>query len=152
MKIRIENSQNKFKIERNKIRSTVSRIFKILNFADREISISFTDDAGIKKLNKQYLGRNKATNVLSFSLREGEFGYINPLIMGDIVISLDTAQKDARKSRLTFEQEVDFLLIHGILHLSGYNHENTSAEEAAKMEKKEKEIFNQIYCRKKVLI
>lgn len=152
MKIRIENNQNKFRIENNKIRGTVSRIFRLLDCADSEISISFTDDEGIKELNKQYLGRDKATNVLSFSLREGEYGDINPLLLGDIVISVDTAQKDALKGRLTFEQEIDFLLIHGILHLSGYNHENTSAEEAAEMERKEKEIFNKIYCRKKILI
>lgn len=152
MKVRIENNQNKFRIEKNKIRGTVTRIFRLLDRADSEISISFTDDKGIKELNMQYLGRNKATNVLSFSLREGEYGDINPLLLGDIVISVDTAQKDALKGRLTFEQEIDFLLIHGILHLLGYNHENTSAEKAAEMERKEKELFNKIYCRSKISI
>ena len=53
---------------------------------------------------------------------------------------------------LTFEQEIDFLLIHGILHLLGFNHENTSKEEANEMRKKEKELFNKINCRNKVSI
>jgi probable rRNA maturation factor len=152
MKIQIENRQTKVKIERKNIRSTVLKIFKILDCADKELSISFTDDENIKQLNKQYLGKNKPTNVLSFSLQEGYFGNINPQIMGDIIISVETAQKDAIKGKLSVEQEIDFLLIHGILHLSGYNHENTSKNEAKKMKQKEKEIFNKIYCRKKALI
>ena len=152
MKIQIENRQSKFKIERRKIRGTVSRILKILDYADKEISIVFTDDESIKILNQQYLGKNKTTNVISFSLREGKYGDINPQILGDVVISLDTAQKDALKSNLTFEEEVDFLLIHGILHLLGYNHENTSRDETIKMKQKEKELFNKINYRNKKLI
>jgi len=137
MKILIENRQTAIKIERRRIRGTVSRILKILNCAGKEISISFTDDEKIKKLNKQYLGRNKPTNVLSFSLQEGEYGNINPQTLGDVVISVETAQKDAVNGKLTFEQEIDFLIIHGILHLLGYNHENTTAEETKKMKQKE---------------
>ena len=152
MKIQIENIQTKIKIERRKIRGTVLKILNILNCADKEISISFTDDENIKQLNKQYLGKNKATNVLSFSLQEGEYGNINPQILGDIIISVETAQKDAVKGKLTIEQEIDFLLIHGILHLLGYNHENTIREETNKMRQKEKELFNKINCGNKILI
>jgi probable rRNA maturation factor len=152
MKILIENRQTAIKIERRRIRGTVSRILKILNCAGKEISISFTDDEKIKKLNKQYLGRNKPTNVLSFSLQEGEYGNINPQTLGDVVISVETAQKDAVNGKLTFEQEIDFLIIHGILHLLGYNHENTTAEETKKMKQKEKELFNKINGSNKILI
>jgi probable rRNA maturation factor len=152
MKIQIENRQTGIKIDRRKIRGTVSKIFKILNCEEKEISISFTDDENIKKLNQQYLGRDKATNVLSFSLQEGEYGNINPQILGDVVISVETAQKDAAQGKLTFEQEIDFLVIHGILHLLGYNHENTTAEETQKMMRKEKELFNKINCNNKILI
>jgi probable rRNA maturation factor len=152
MKIQIENRQTKFKIERKNIRNTVLNIFKILDFPDKEISIFLTDDENIKQLNKQYLGKNKATNVLSFSMKEGEYGNINPEIMGDIIISVETAQKDAVKGKLTVRQEIDFLLIHGILHLSGYNHENTSKEEAARMKHKEIELFNKLHGRHKTII
>lgn len=152
MKIRIENNQTKFKIERRKVRGTVSRIFKILDCADKEISIIFTNDESIKKLNNQYLGKNKATNVLSFSLLEGEHGDINPQIMGDIVISVDTAREDAKRGNLTFEQEIDFLLIHGILHLAGFNHENTSQAKADEMWRKERDLFNKINRCNKVSI
>lgn len=152
MKIQIENRQSLFKINRTKIRRTVLNIFKILDMSDKEISICFTDDEYIQFLNKQYLGRNKATNVLSFSMMEGDFGNINPKMIGDIVISLETARRDAVKGNLTLDEEVDYLLIHGILHLSGYNHENTSREEAIRMKNKEKELFNNIHCRNAILI
>ena len=62
------------------------------------------------------------------------------------------AQKDAQKGNLSFEQEIDFLLIHGILHLLGFNHENSSKEEANEMRKKEKELFNKINYRNKKLM
>jgi probable rRNA maturation factor len=144
MKLQIRNNQNKIKIDKRKIRGTVLKILKILNFEDKEISLSFVDDENIKQLNKQYLGKDKATNVISFSLREGEYSNINPQILGDIIVSVETAQRDALYGKLTIAQEVDFLIIHGILHLLGYNHESTTKKEKNKMRQKEKELFNAI--------
>jgi len=142
MNLQIQNNQNKIKINRRKIRAAILKILKILECADKEISINFVDDTKIKQLNKQYLGKDKATNVLSFSLRENEYGNINPQVLGDIIISVETAQKDAVYGNLTVEQEIDFLIIHGLLHLLGYDHENTTKKETSKMRKKEKELFN----------
>ena len=144
MKLQIENSQNKIKIDKRKIRSTVLKVLKILDSPDKEISISFVDDKNIKQLNKQYLGKDKSTNVLSFSLQEGEQGDINPQILGDIIVSVETAKRDALYGKLTIAQEIDFLIIHGILHLLGYNHENTTKKETNKMQQKEKDLFNAI--------
>jgi probable rRNA maturation factor len=144
MKLQIKNSQNKSKIDKRNIRSTVLKILKTLDCADKEISLSFVDNENIKQLNKQYLGKDQATNVLSFSLQEGEYGDINPQILGDIIISVETAQRDALYGKLTIAQEIDFLIIHGILHLLGYNHENTTKKETKKMQQKEKELFNAI--------
>lgn len=145
MKLQIENNQNKIKIDKRRIRSTVLRIMRILDCADKEISLSFIDDEKIKKLNEEYLGKSKPTNVISFPLQEGEYSDINPNIMGDIVISTETAQRDALRGNLTLSQEIDFLIIHGILHLLGYNHENTTSEETNKMRKKEKDLFKVLY-------
>ncbi len=141
MKIRIDNNQTKIKIDKRKIRRTTVLLLKHLNCADKEISLSFVDDQTIQELNKKYLHKDKPTNVLSFSLQEGEFSNINPYILGDIVISVATAKEDASKSALSFEQEINFLILHGLLHLLGYNHENTTKEETKKMQKKEKELF-----------
>lgn len=142
MNLQIKNNQNKIKIDRRKIRGTVRKMTKILDCADKEISLCFVDDEKIKQLNKQYLCKDKATNVLSFSLREDEYGDVNPQILGDIVISVETAKRDALESGLTLAQEIDFLLIHGLLHLLGYNHQNTTKKETNIMRQKEKEIFN----------
>jgi probable rRNA maturation factor len=142
MNLHIQNNQRKIKIDRRKIRSTIFKILKILDCADKEISLSFVDDEKIKQLNKQYLGKDKATNVLSFSLQEDQYGNINPQILGDIVISVETAQKDAIQGNLTIAQEIDFLIIHGLLHLLGYNHENTTKKETNIMRQKEKKLFN----------
>ena len=152
MKLQIRNSQNKINIDKRRIRSTVLKIMKMLDCADKELSISLVDDDYIQELNKHYLGRDKTTNVISFSIREGEYGNINPQLLGDVIISVDTAMKDADKGKLSIDQEIDFLMIHGILHLLGYNHENTTKEETKKMRQKEKELFNEINFRNKVLI
>jgi len=141
MNIQIENKQNKIKIQRCKIRSNVRTLLNIMDCADKELSISFVDDKTIKKLNKNYLQRDNFTNVLSFSLQEGKFGNINPNILGDIVISAETAQRDAAVGNLSLSEEIYFLIIHGLLHLLGFNHENTTKAQTNKMRIKEKELF-----------
>ena len=141
MKIQIENNQTIIKIQRRKIRSTVLKLLKIMDCANKELSISFVDDNTIKQLNNHYLQRDHSTNVLSFSLQEGEYGNINPNILGDIVISAETAQRDAITSDLSLSEEIDFLIIHGLLHLLGFNHENTTKAQTTKMQIKERELF-----------
>ena len=141
MNIQIENKQTKIKIQRCKIRSTARTLLNIMDCADKELSISFVDDKTIKELNKNYLQRDNSTNVLSFSLQEGKFGHINPNILGDIVISAETAQRDAAIGNLSLSEEIYFLIIHGLLHLLGFNHENTTKAQTTKMRIKEKELF-----------
>lgn len=80
-------------------------------------------DERIQELNRDYLGREKATNVISFSQTEGEFGGVEPGMLGDVVISTDTAARQAEKSGNLVEEETAYLLIHGVLHLLGYDHE-----------------------------
>jgi len=125
------------------LRKILDRILKHLNLEDGEISLLFVDDEGIKKINYQYLNRNYPTNVIAFSMREGEFGDINPHILGDVVISVETALRDAEKENIRFEDELDYLMIHGILHLLGYNH-GKSEIESRRMKEKENEIFFQV--------
>ena len=141
MKIQIENKQTKIKIQRRKISSTVLKLLKIMDCANKELSISFVDDNTIKQLNNHYLQRDHSTNVLSFSLQEGEYGNVNPNILGDIVVSTETAQRDAAKGDLSLSEEIDFLIIHGLLHLLGFNHKNTTKAQTTKMQMKERELF-----------
>jgi len=141
MKIQIENQQKRIKINKRKIRSQVTRLLTLLCCTNMEISITFVDDEAIQCINKQYLSKDRPTNVISFPLQEGEFSGINPDMLGDIVISVETASRDAYKGNLSFDEEILFLIIHGLLHLRGYNHENASKADAMKMKKKEKELF-----------
>jgi probable rRNA maturation factor len=73
-------------------------------------------------------------------MSEGEFGNVNPSILGDIIISAETAKRDSESHNIPFDDEIDFLLIHGMLHLLGYDHETTDSD-AEIMKAKEKELF-----------
>lgn len=101
------------------------------------MSISFVTDSFIRKLNKTYRKKDKATDVLSFPMNtEG--------LLGDIVISLQRASIQAKSFRVTFHEEVCRLLIHGFLHLLGFDHENVSKKEAEKMRRTEKKILTKV--------
>jgi probable rRNA maturation factor len=106
-----------------------------------ELSILLVDDEGIRVINRDYLHKDRPTNVISFAMREGEGSQIQPNLLGDVVLSTETAARDAAEAGLSFESELYFLLLHGILHLLGYDHERGTTEEAARMESKEREVF-----------
>jgi len=141
MKIQIGNQQKRIKIDKRKIRVKVTKLLRLLDCGNKEISITFVDDETIQRINQQYLSKDRPTNVISFSLQEGEFGNINPEMLGDVIISVDTARQDAEKDYFSFDEEILFLIIHGLLHLLGYNHENTSKVNILRMAQKEKELF-----------
>jgi len=106
-----------------------------------EVSIVLVDDEEITRLNRQYFLRNRPTNVISFPMAAGNPDAINPHLLGDVVISADTAEREARAAGGKTGEEILFLLIHGILHLGGYDHESSPAERR-KMEAKERELFS----------
>lgn len=99
------------------------------------------DDPGIQEINRDYLGKDRPTNVISFAMQEGDGEGIQPDLLGDVVISADTAARDATEAETSFESELYFLLLHGILHLLGYDHERGTKEDAFIMEKREQEVF-----------
>jgi len=100
-----------------------------LGLSRAELSITFVTDEEIKALNQQYRRKDAPTNVLSFCMREGKGREIHPELLGDIVISLETAAREAKECRFTLEKMVDFYLIHGLLHLLGYHHDHPQHEE-----------------------
>jgi len=106
-----------------------------LGSPEAELSILFVDDAGITEMNRQYLNRTGPTNVISFPMREGAFAEVSPELLGDVVISIDTAARESAAAQMTLETRVDELLVHGILHLFGYDHEKNSADARVMAEK-----------------
>lgn len=110
---------------------------------EAELSVLLTDDAGIAELNETYLGRKGPTNVIAFPMREGDHADISPNLLGDVVISLDTAQREAGALETDFSERFKELLIHGILHLFGFDHE-TDEEEAKIMEERTEALLSSL--------
>lgn len=129
------------KLDLRSIRRSLKRLMKELRCEEGDLSLLLVDDDQIREINRTYLKRDRSTNVISFAMTEGEFGAVNPRLLGDIVISVETASRDAATGCLDLMDEVEFLLIHGLLHLLGYEHENAAASESRKMKARERELF-----------
>ena len=142
MKIAIENRQSRHQIRKRPLRSVARKILSVSGCPDAQLSILIVDDVMIQEINRDYLNKDRPTNVISFAMQEGEGGGVQPDLLGDVVISAETAARDAAEAQTSFESELYFLLLHGILHLLGYDHERGSQAEAKRMEAREREIFS----------
>ncbi|MFZ2950050.1 MAG: rRNA maturation RNase YbeY [Desulfuromonadaceae bacterium] len=118
------------------------RILSALGCPDgTELSVSVVGDRSIRIINREYLAKDRPTNVISFSLQEGECVGGDPHALGDVIISADTAAREAEEGGMAFFERLSFLLLHGILHLCGYDHERSGEAEAQKMQQKEQQLF-----------
>lgn len=97
-------------------------MLEALGLPDAELSILLCDDATIRALNRQYRNKNRPTDVLAFPMHEGPGPQPTPGLLGDVVISLPTASRQAAERDRAIVHEVTFLLAHGLLHLLGYDH------------------------------
>ncbi|MBW1614356.1 MAG: rRNA maturation RNase YbeY [Deltaproteobacteria bacterium] len=120
----------------------LKRILKDLECHNAELSILITDDKHMAELNSRFLKRNGPTNVLAFPVKDDNPDEPETSMLGDIVISLDAAMRDAIKAGESLTKMIDRLLIHGLLHLLGYNHERS--EEALKMEEETERLLTLI--------
>ena len=100
-----------------------------MGYTESELSILIVDDTEMTGINRQYRQIDHTTDVLSFPMQEGEFGGIAPEMLGDIVISAETAEMMSRERGTALEAVLDLLLVHGILHLVGLDHEAGPVEE-----------------------
>ena len=140
MEVLVHNRQKRQRVSPEEVRRTAEKILSGLGCHDKELSILLVDDDEIRQLNRQYLSRDHPTNVLSFAMGEGEDKDLHPYLLGDVVISTETAQRETVQRDITLREEMARLLVHGILHLLGYEHERVP-NEAAKMQAKESEIL-----------
>ncbi len=140
-----------------KTKESVKNAINAEGIEDAEFCIAFTDDEGIRKLNAEYRDIDKATDVLSFPANmllkpisehteeDGlvlECGDDGAVSLGDIAISLDTAERQAKEYGNTLEEEIAFLAVHGILHLMGYDH--IEEEDELKMRQKQREALGRV--------
>lgn len=125
------------------VRGAVSRTLETIGgLADAEVSVVLADDAAVHALNREYRGVDRPTDVLSFSQREGEGADPNDPILGDIVISLDRVAAQAADYGHSFDRELGFLTVHGVLHLLGWDHQQPDEEQ--RMMAKTEEILGGI--------
>jgi|ETNmetMinimDraft_2_1059921.scaffolds.fasta_scaffold45971_2 probable rRNA maturation factor len=128
-------------IDENAIKQLVEKVLQGENKQEIELSIAFIGQGRMRKLNKKYRGKNRVTDVLSFSGQKiGKQKFVTPLEktegLGEIVICLRELKKTSQREATSFEKELFFCLIHGVLHLLGYDHEKDE-ESKQKMEKKQ---------------
>lgn len=149
MQIEISNQQNKLPVSEK----MEARITEVLEEAARahevgemaEVSLMFTDDETIHEMNREYRGIDRPTDVLSFALEEGEeeiFGGPEENLLGDIIISVETAVRQAEEYGHSVEREMSFLALHGMLHLLGYDH--MEEDERQEMRAQEKAILDSL--------
>ena len=143
MEILIKNQQKIIKLNQGKTKGIIKKVLQHLKVDEKtEISVLFTDDKFIRSLNNKYRGIDKPTDVLSFNLQEGAFKtpeVESDKLLGDIIISVETAQRQADALNHSMEKELTVLLIHGLLHLTGYDHEK--GKDYKVMREKESEIL-----------
>lgn len=110
------------------------RVLRELGHAKEHVSLVLTNDEEIHELNKQYRAKDKPTDVLAFAMSEGEFAEHRSSMLGDVIVSVETAAKQAAHAKKTLLDEVSMLVVHGMLHLLGWDHDTKPKERRMKAE------------------
>lgn len=129
--IEVINRQRLHKLERGQIVLLGQAVLQRIGRDDKAATITFIRDAEMHRLNRAYRNIDKPTDVLAFAYHEGLSDNELPLEpdhLGDVVISVETAQRYAQEQEISFATEINWLVIHGLLHLAGYDHETDNGE------------------------
>jgi probable rRNA maturation factor len=129
--IEVINRQRLRAIDKKEVAQLAQAVLQRIGRAEQTVTITFIRDRAMQKLNRDYRGLDKPTDVLSFAYHE-ESGFAHAeadaLHLGDVVIAVETAERYARELGLTYDRELEHLIIHGTLHLAGYDHETDNGE------------------------
>lgn len=141
VEIQVRNRCKSNIITTHRLKKITNNVLKLVlddkGRTNAEVSVVFCDDGYMRTLNNQHRGVNKSTDVLAFPMNEGRFAAINPDMLGDIVISVPKSREQALAHEHSMERELTILLIHGLLHLLGYDHMNDKDEAAMKEQEME---------------
>jgi len=140
MKVDIQNLQSIAKINKDKIMECADLVLKAMGESKAELSLVLVNDMYIRNLNWKYRRKDSATDVLAFPMRDSR--RLSGVILGDVVISVETAAKEAKKRKKDLQDELDLYFVHGILHLLGYDDEKPRARK--KMKDKERELMENL--------
>lgn len=136
------DSQAGLRVDRALLLQRARRALRALRQTRSELSIALVGDTEMAALNAQHRGRSGPTDVLSFSLLEGDHDAFRGRLLGDVVISVDTARRQARRAHRSLDAELLRLLVHGILHLLGHDH--GEAGEARIMRAEERRVRREV--------
>ncbi len=139
MTVLIKTSRGLSKLDKKRLRSITEDLLVSSGQQDRDFSILFTDNRQIAALNLKCFGKNSPTNVISFSYLDG----FQCEILGDLIISVEQAQNEAREAGLPFYERLVSLIIHGLLHVLGFDHEKGGAE-ARRMRYRENKLLTYV--------
>ena len=148
MTVRITNRQRSIPLEVGAFRALAERVLHKLARPEADVGLTFVGDRGIRSLNRRYRKKDRPTDVLAFPLAHarplrGDGRSLPPALLGDVVISVPTARRQARERGHGLRREIAWLLIHGILHLLGYDHMRPA--EARRMRRREKALLTSEY-------
>ena len=140
MTIRIHNRQRTVAIDTVAVKKCVLQIMAYLGCSDQELSVVFGSDRLLQELNRTYRHKDRPTNVLAFPQSPTYAGEPATTMLGDVIVSLPTAAREARDLQQALEERVVYLLLHGILHLLGHDHEGSAAQRR-RMEALERQVL-----------
>lgn len=126
--IEVVNRQRKMPVDCERWRAFAVKALKVAPANGAGVTVAFVSDRAMRELNWRWRGKRGTTDVLSFPSVQNEFEKLEGLTLGDVVISVEQAARQAAEHDLSFEMEVAQLILHGVLHLCGYDHETDKGE------------------------
>src|SRR3954469_12254659 len=126
--IEVVNRQRKMLIDGERWRAFAAKALKVAPANGAGVTVAFVSDRSMRELNRKWRGKRGTTDVLSFPSGQEECEKGEGLSLGDVVISVEQAARQAAEHGLDFENEIEQLILHGLLHLCGYDHETDSGE------------------------
>lgn len=126
--IEVLNRQRNVPIDCERWQAFTERALKVVPAEGSAVTIAFVSDRTMRELNQSWRGKRGTTDVLSFPAEQAEFEKQIEITLGDIAISIEQAQKQAAENGLGLEQEISQLILHGLLHLCGFDHETDNGE------------------------
>src|SRR5918997_161776 len=126
--IEVVNRQRRVAVDDERWRTFAEKALKIVPAGGAGATVAFVSDRLMRELNRRWRGKRGTTDVLSFPAEQDEFEKQAGATLGDVVISVEQAARQAEEHGLTFENEVEQLILHGLLHLCGYDHETDGGE------------------------
>jgi len=139
MTVLIKNSQGLLRLDRKRLRKATEDLLAYSGLQDRDLSILLTDNREIAALNRKCFGKDSPTNVISFSYPDG----FRDEVLGDLIISVEQAQKEAQQAGMPFYERLFALIIHGLLHVLGFDHEK-GGPEARRMRYREHKLLRYV--------